>query len=235
MATVRGDAREWSERAHRTLAEHAFNELRQRILAGDLVSGQHLPIRDLAASLGMSVMPVREALRQLEAVGLVQHRPHRGATVAEASAEELRDLLRARLLLESSAAELAAERFTAAANAAAEAALAGYDAALRGRDLAGVRSADQAFHTVIYEAAESPWLRRLITPVWESAARYRRITSPPRPELQRRQVEHRAVLAACAGLDGPAAAAAMEYHLMRSANAIARLMGMAVLFPTVES
>src|SRR3954451_4963563 len=80
---------------HRTLAERAFNELRHHILAGDLLPGEHLRIRDLAESLGMSVMPVREALRQLEAIGLVEHRPHRGAIVTEISEDELVDLLRA--------------------------------------------------------------------------------------------------------------------------------------------
>lgn len=219
---------------HRTLAERAFNELRHQILSGEFASGERLRIREVAASLGMSVMPIREALRQLEAIGLVEHRPHIGATVTEVSAAELTDLVRARLALEPYAAQLAAERFTTDAAAVADGALREYDEALTQRDLQRVRNADHAFHISIYEASGSPWLRRLIRPVWESAERYRRITTPPREVLALRQIEHRAVLEACKLRDGAAAAQAMEHHLMRSANAIARLTDMPVVFPRVE-
>lgn len=216
---------------HRTLAERAFNELRNQILAGDLMSGERLRIRELAASLGMSVMPIREALRQLESVGLVEHRPHYGATVTEVSAAELTDLLRARLALEPYAAQLAAERFTAVAAAGAEEALRDYALAADASDLTRVRSADHAFHASVYEASGSPWLRRLIRPVWESAERYRRITAPTRAELSLRQSEHQAVLEACVQGSGCAAAHAMEQHLKQSANAVARMVDMELPFP----
>src|SRR4029450_5865281 len=75
----------------RTLAEHAAAELHQLILSGELPSGTPLRLVELASRLEMSQMPVREGLRRLEALGLVEIIPHRGAWVRDLSAGDLRD------------------------------------------------------------------------------------------------------------------------------------------------
>src|SRR5206468_2101683 len=69
---------------------------------------------ELARSLGMSISPIREAVRQLEALGLAKHVPHQGARVLDFDVDELRDLFQVRLALESLAVRRAAERFTEA-------------------------------------------------------------------------------------------------------------------------
>src|SRR3981189_3765054 len=84
---------------HRTMAEAPLEELREAIILGELVPGSPLRLEDLARSLGMSISPIREAVRQLEALGLAEYVPHHGATVMQLDVEELRELFSLRLPL----------------------------------------------------------------------------------------------------------------------------------------
>src|SRR5207247_9710901 len=94
------------------MAEAALERLREAIIMGELTPGTPLRLEDLAASLGMSISPIREAVRQLEALGLAEHVPHHGAKVVAIDVEELRDLFQVRLALETIAVRRAAQRFT---------------------------------------------------------------------------------------------------------------------------
>ena len=82
--------------------------LRDRILGGDLAPGQVLQQRELAASLGISTTPLREALRRLMTEGLVELDSHRDARITDLRAEQARDLLELRMALDPLAASLAA-------------------------------------------------------------------------------------------------------------------------------
>src|SRR5881398_294020 len=117
---------------HRTMAEAALDELREAIILGELVPGTPLRLEDLAASLGMSISPIREAVRQLEALGLAEHVPHHGAKVVALDVEELRDLFQVRLALETMAVQGAARRFDDEDAARAHASLDSYATARRG-------------------------------------------------------------------------------------------------------
>src|ERR1019366_585418 len=78
--------------AHRTLADRAFAALHDSIVAGHLAPGERLPIEELGVALGMSAMPIREALRRLDAAGLVENIPHRGGRVTQLSIPDLAQL-----------------------------------------------------------------------------------------------------------------------------------------------
>jgi DNA-binding GntR family transcriptional regulator len=97
------------------LGDLAANEIRRAILAGDLVPGERLKQEQLAADLQVSRIPVREALRVLEAEGLIETRPGRGSMVIEVTREDALQVLTVRSALESLAARLAAERGSAEA------------------------------------------------------------------------------------------------------------------------
>src|SRR5580704_4137435 len=107
-----GLADDRSSRGHRTLAEKAFDTLHQAIITGRLRPGTRLPIEELAEVLEMSPMPIREAVRRLDAAGLVENIPHRGARVTELSVTDLAEVVEARLALEVLAIRRAAERIT---------------------------------------------------------------------------------------------------------------------------
>jgi DNA-binding GntR family transcriptional regulator len=219
---------------HRTLAEKAFSSLHDLILTGGLVPGQRLLIEELAERLDMSPMPIREALRRLDAVGLVEHVPHRGARVAELSVEDLREVYEARLALEPLAIRHAAERFTDEDAGRASAALARHVDGYRRDDRAAAWSAHTDFHFALYRAAGSRWLIRLITPLWESSERYRLASLPQGRSLDERRREHERILEACVARDPEQAALELADHLALTANLVARSMGSGELFTIRE-
>ena len=199
---------------HRTMAEAALERLREAIIMGELTPGTPLRLEDLARALGMSISPIREAVRQLEALGLAQHVPHHGARVMGLDVEELRELFSIRLALEAMAVRRAAALFRPADGDAASAALAQYGEARRRGDIRGAVRAHGAFHFTLYEAARSGWLVRLIRPAWDSCERYRPALLSARGELQQRHERLDAeLLAACAARDADRAAEVLRTHL----------------------
>lgn len=207
-----------------TLAQTAADELQEQILTGRLAAGTPLRLEETARALGMSPSPVREALRELERLGLVVQVPHRGARVAELTLEDLRDTYAVRILLETRAVELATAAMTAATIERAEATLARYHAALEASAMREAREAHAAFHFTLYEASGSPWLVRLIQPVWQSSERYRFMAVGTVDELQRREGEHRGLLAACAAGDVSRAGELLAAHLERSVEEVSARM-----------
>lgn len=220
------------ETGHRTLAEKAFVALHDAIVRGELQPGERLPIEELAEVLDMSPMPIREALRRLDAVGLVENVPHRGARVTELSLEDLRDMYEARLALEPLAVQHAAERFDDEDAERGRDALAALNR-LGDRGTADTWAAHTAFHFALYEPAGSDWLLRLIRPLWESSERYR-LAAPSKRKLSMRRDEHERILRACIEHQPAVARAELHNHLTMTANMVARSMGGGDLFEPVS-
>src|SRR5947209_16531537 len=128
------DAPQGTEMRHRTMAEYALEQLREAIILGELPPGAPLRLDELARQFGMSISPIREAVRQLEALGLANHVPHQGARVLDFDVDDLRDLFEVRLALESLAVRRAAERFSDTDGRAARAHLARFDETRRAGD-----------------------------------------------------------------------------------------------------
>jgi DNA-binding GntR family transcriptional regulator len=199
---------------HRTMAEYALERLREAIILGELPAGAPLRLDELARSLGMSISPIREAVRQLEALGLAKHVPHHGARVLDFDIDELRDLFEVRLALESLAVRRAAERFTERHAEAARRALERFDAASGAGDVRETMRAHGDFHFTLYEAGASPWLVALIRPVWARSERHRPalLAAAGEPQERHRELDER-LLAACVEHEPEAAAAALHDHL----------------------
>jgi DNA-binding GntR family transcriptional regulator len=196
------------------MAQAALERLREAIIMGDLTPGTPLRLEDLARSLGMSISPIREAVRQLEALGLADHVPHHGAKVTGLDVEELRELFSIRLALETMAVRRAAEQFGETDADVAGAQLTACRLARREGDTRAGVAAHTAFHFTLYDAARSSWLSRLIRPTWDSCERYRPVLLAARGELQdRHEALDRELLAACTAHDPDRAAAALHAHL----------------------
>jgi DNA-binding GntR family transcriptional regulator len=220
------------ETGHRTLAEKAFVALHDAIVRGELQPGERLPIEELADVLDMSPMPIREALRRLDAVGLVENVPHRGARVTELSLEDLRDVYEARLALEPLAVQHAAERFDDDDAERGQDALAALNK-LGDSSTTATWAAHTVFHFSLYESAGSDWLVRLIRPLWESSERYR-LAAPTKRKLSMRRDEHERILGACIDHQPTVARAELHNHLSRTANMVARSMGGGELFDFLQ-
>src|SRR5436305_5267246 len=207
------------------MAEAALERLREAIIMGELTPGAPLRLGDLARTLGMSISPIREAVRQLEALGLAEHVPHHGAKVMRLDVEELRELFSIRLALEGMAVRRAASLFTPADGEAARAQLASYDEARQRGDIRVAVRAHGAFHFALYEAAHSHWLLRLIRPAWDSCERYRPVLLAQGALQDRHEELDVELVAACEAHDGERAARALHHHLELAADTYAVELG----------
>lgn len=204
-----------SRRRHprHTLAEVAAAELLDRIMSGAIPPGAPLRLTEIAGELEMSPMPVREALRRLAALGIVEIEAHKGARVRDFSIADLEDTQATRLKLESLAVEMAAQRFTDADAIAARSALAKVADSDRDGDPLDTREAHAAFHFALYRASGSHWLVAAIEPVWQNSERYRFSGEHDAERAQHSHREHEAILLACESHDPEAAVAALGDHL----------------------
>ncbi len=140
----------------------AYEQIKQAILHAQFLPGEVLSIRTMAASFGISTMPVREAVTRLITEKALELLPNRGLRVPVLSDEEARDVLRARLVLEGLAAELAAARITEEEIALLEQCERESEQALeRGQTQKGVKASIQ-FHLTLNRASGSQTLVDLI-------------------------------------------------------------------------
>lgn len=158
-------------------------------------------------------MPIREALRRLTALGLVEIVPHKGARVLDLSGDDLCDTFLVRLALEPLAAELAAGRMGEEEAAQATAALKRLDEAIAMDAGDVIRVAHTEFHFAIYRAAASPWLLRAIEPVWQNSERYRFANPIDNDQFRLNHDEHAEILDACVAGNPDEARQAMFRHL----------------------
>lgn len=209
----------------RTLVDVATRELREVILSGELKPGAQLVLTELAERLSMSVMPVREAIGRLQAEGLVDQIPHRGARVSPVSVADLEDLYAVRIALETLATREAAARFTEEDYGRLAGVLDKYVQAYEAEDAERGREMHSQFHLGIYELSGSPWLMRTIPALWDAADRYRRLSATLRGTLEERHREHQYILERCRQRDPDAAAAALEEHLRRTMTVVKAEIG----------
>jgi DNA-binding GntR family transcriptional regulator len=199
---------------HRTMAEFALEELREAIILGELKPGTPLRLDELARSLGMSISPIREAVRQLEALGLAKHVPHQGARVLPFDVDDLRDLFEVRLVLEALAVRRAAVRITEEEIEVARGHLSRLDAARTAGDVLAAMRAHTDFHFSLYDACGAPWLPQMIRPAWDRSERFRPALFSAAGELQdkHREMDGR-LLDACAAHDPELASTTLYEHL----------------------
>lgn len=153
------------------LREQVKDILLSRIVSGELKPGERLVETRIAAELGTSQAPVREALRDLELLRLVESEPFRGARVREFGDEELFEVYPVRAVLEELAAREATKNL-AGDVAALEHEVAEMRAAARRRDISSLVQHDIAFHRLMVEAAGNPILEQC----WKSLGVEGRIT-----------------------------------------------------------
>lgn len=137
------------------------DQLRSAIMYGSLAPGSQLGEADLAAQLGVSRGPLREAMQRLVQEGLLQSEPHRGLFVATMEPEDVHDVYVARLAVERTACEQIVRHHRIDAVAELTAAHAKMVAAVAKDDSAGLTEADQEFHETLVAASRSPRLQRM--------------------------------------------------------------------------
>jgi DNA-binding GntR family transcriptional regulator len=219
------------------LVDRLAADLQQRVLSGDIPSGTRLRQSALADEFGVSRTPIREALRKLQAAGLVEVQPNRGALVRGLSSREIRDAYQVRAELEALAAELAATRIRHdqldrlhAAQAlfrdglvrTVEARRSGGGAAGADRRAAAWGRANDLFHQVIQEAAGNAVLAATLAHLHRSFPRdlSKIVLAESTPLLRANVLEHEEIIGALERRDAPAARELMRRHIRHAGELV---------------
>ncbi len=193
-----------------------YESLRQAILDGSLPRGERLVESELAETLNVSRMPVREAIRKLEAEGLVEHQPRKGAVVKGFSEEEILEIYAIREAMEALAAVQAVRRATDEEIRNLEKAMDEIDRLCELGEEVGaseIFEANRVFSEAVIEACHMPRLIQVINTYKDYLERFRRVTlaNPSRRELVRR--EHRQIFEAIRDRDEKRAEALTREHI----------------------
>ncbi|MCC7372733.1 MAG: GntR family transcriptional regulator [Chloroflexi bacterium] len=201
-------------------AQAVYDLLRQRILDFHYEPGQALSIDGLARELGISKIPIREAIKQLEAERFVETELHVGARVAPISVAQAEQIYPIRHVLCDLGMRLAFPRMDEQTLTLLEELQAQMEVATRQRDTATVDRLNRQFHLKMVEASGNAELHQLYRELMHRCSRFRAGVSLPHHRAVEVMTEHRAILAALRARDFDAAIKASDDHSRRSAAEI---------------
>lgn len=158
-------------RTYQNLPAIIAGELREAILNGELESGAQLKQEEIARRFDSSLIPVREALRNLETEGLVTFYPNKGAFVSGMSSERAREIFETRILIEKGALAMSIPRLTKTDYKAAERLIDQLDRVKTGKELSEL---NMALHTILYRRCGNTFLLELIENLHHQVERYMR-------------------------------------------------------------
>jgi DNA-binding GntR family transcriptional regulator len=202
-----------------TLAE----SLRQRIMSGEFKEGDQLIQDAIAKEYDVSRIPVREALRQLEADGLVLLKMHKGAIVTSIPTEQIAELFELRALLECDLLSYAVPRMTPAHITAAQAILDQLEESYHGTDVGKWATLNWEFHRSLYIAADRVQSMGLVRSINIQTDRYIQLQAL----IAKSSIatdEHQELLTLCAAGDTAAAVALMSRHITETGRALLRVL-----------
>jgi DNA-binding GntR family transcriptional regulator len=203
-----------------TVASMTVTLLRERILRSEYPEGEPLRQDAIAAAFGVSRIPVREALRQLEAEGLVSFHPHRGAVVSSLSLDEIEEVFSLRASLECDLLRRAIPRLTEEHLECADEVLEGYDHAFREGDVGAWGEFNRRFHAALYAPADRPVTAGLVQRLHQQSDRYSRVQLVLTGGQSRAAEEHQAILDAARARDVRGATALLKRHILGAGSAL---------------
>lgn len=210
---------------HKTRTQLVVEEIREKILSGEIKAGQPLRQAALAEELNVSRIPVREALLQLEAEGLVSFEPHKGATATELSPEQVDELFDLRALLEADLMERSIPNLTDQDLDEAESLLAELEKALSSQDYANTWSElNNQFHNCLYRGANRPQSFELVNSLNQNADRYIRMHLMLAGGITKAEQEHHLLLELCRARDTKKAVKLMNQHILTAKDEIKALL-----------
>ena len=200
----------------KTTVELVLDELRSRILSGLVAPGSPLRQEALADALGVSRIPVREAIRLLSAEGLVDIQPHKGAFVSMLSKEEVQELFDLRQRLEPWLLYEAASKISDAELARAESLVSSMDSSAA----AEWGALNWQLHELLYAAASRPTALAIVRSLHEKSERYFRFQVVNAPIREQAHIEHLQLIDLCKHRQADKAQILLEKHIADAAAQI---------------
>jgi DNA-binding GntR family transcriptional regulator len=210
--------------SHKQLRNVVADQLRAAILEGRLKPGEWLRQERLAQELGVSQMPVREALKELAAEGLIEHVPYRGVRVIEFDLDDVADLYDHRAFLEGRAAAVAAVIITDEEIAELKQLQSQMEMNLAPEKLSVYRDLNRRFHHIIFTASHREYLIRTLTQMWAVfptmlIGNFAATADNPLPERDNPDInEHHALINALEKHDGVEAERVLKAHIMETGH-----------------
>jgi DNA-binding GntR family transcriptional regulator len=206
------------EGRYTTKKDLVLDWFREAIVTGELQAGQHVPQEELAERLGVSITPVREAISELRAAGLLTQNTHRGARVADTDARVATDLHLLRSTLEPLAARRAVAHLTETDLQLLRQLQARYGDLVERGESRDLRKLNYQFHMSIYRAADSPLLLDFIAQLWARVPLDILSALPDRSTTSLR--EHEQILRALERREVEAAEHLTREHIAHGAEAL---------------
>jgi GntR family transcriptional regulator, carbon starvation induced regulator len=201
-----------------TAVDVAYKGIRSSILSGEFEPGMQLKLQNLGNRYSISLIPVREALRLLEAEGLVESVRNKGARVAPISMADALDVYRLRLILETEALKMAFEHLDEELLKR----LQNYQRSMRetfSKNRDEYLALHQQLHFGIYNRCGSKWTLKLLWLLWSHSERWRRL-SVAKIDLNAPTEDHSEIISALRARDLDAACVALEHHIQVSVRSL---------------
>jgi len=203
-----------------TLTGMTADAIRERILRGRYPEGQPLRQDAIGAELGVSRIPVREALRQLEAEGLVTFSPHRGAVVSTLSLKQIQELFELRAEIEGDLILRAIPHMTSEDHARADEILDAYEIALHSGQVPVWGALNRQFHATLYAPADRALTMSIVNRLHQHSDRYLRMQLALTHGETRARHEHRAIATAARKRDSAKASRLLREHILGAGRAL---------------
>ena len=210
--------------AYLPLRDVVFNTLREAILKGELKPGERLMELQLAAKLGVSRTPIREAIRMLEQEGLAVTIPRKGAEVARMTEKDMEDVLQIRDALDELAASIACEQISEEELAELRHTMHEFEESTKTGDVKRIAEADVRFHDIIYHATRNVKLENMLNNLREQMYRYRLEYVKDEANYKRLIAEHRVIYEAIRDRDRQTGAEAIKNHIDNQEKAVIRMI-----------
>ena len=206
---------------YKTRTQLVVETLREKILSGEIKAGQPLRQAALAEELNVSRIPVREALLQLEAEGLVAFEPHKGATATELTASQVDELFELRAMLEADLLASSIPHITDEKLAEATELLSRLDKALGKENAANTWSElNSDYHNCLYSGANRPQTQDLVNTLNKNADRYIRMHLLWAGGISKAESEHNELLSLCKARNVEKSVALLKQHILGSRDEI---------------
>lgn len=211
--------------ARRSLGQGVYERLKQAIVQGDFDPGSRVVESRLAAALGISRTPVREAIHKLEREGLLRQAPGRGFFVEGLGRADIEETFGIRSVLESYAARLAAIRHLEGELQPLEEKLEEYQRGLDRGDLKVLPQVNTEFHDLLYGLSRSPRLVKMINDLRDHIYRYRLVLLKVGKMAELSHADHRLMLAAMKQRDPDRVETLVKEHLLRGRDIVLKEFG----------